>query len=93
MGYADRISHMSIASSYPRLASLGLTIHANGEGTPYLDPTELRNALIRHSLIQAYPQVTDNNIPPPIAEGYFPWDVEKALRRLAQVPSACEVFP
>lgn len=83
---------MSIASTYPRLASLCITIHATDQNVPYVDPTELADALARKSLSGAFRPLT-GNVPPPIPQGYYPWEVEKELRRFANVPSPSTVFP
>lgn len=72
---------MSIASQFPRLDALGLTIH-NYNGLSFVDATELRAALQRSAIM--YPI---NSIIPvggtTISTGYSPVQIEINLNRLA----------
>lgn len=82
---------MSIASQYPRLASLCLTVQNSG-GIPFVDATDLLNALTKKGLSADYNRITGNK-PPPVSTGYYPWELEANLRRLNQAPSECIVGP
>lgn len=72
---------MSIASQYPRLNALGLSVHSSG-GLPYIDAAELQAALTASANTIPLPRV----IPiggPTIATGWPPWLIERNLNRLA----------
>lgn len=72
---------MSIASQFPRLDALGLTIHSLG-GLSYVDATELQSALTASANTIPLPRV----IPiggPTVATGWPPWLIERNLNRLA----------